>query len=528
MDNKIALSYLVKLRDPHNKDLLGLSKQIWDYLQSKKITITAEYRPGHLNVTADWESHSFQDKSDWKLSPEVFAKNCWKLGTPSIDLFASRMSHQLPAYMDWKPNPGSQAINTMYQSWTKMFPYAFPSFSLIPRVLSKLRKEGTTMILVAPAWQSQAWYSVLLSMCIHNPFLVLHRKDLLLDPLGRPHPLVVNQTLRLAAWMFFEKSLASKGISDKAAKLISDSRRGSSISSYELAWRQWAGWCGKREVDPFQCPLKFILDYLPDLFGKGLEYRTINVHRSAISAYNVPLHGSPIGWSPLICSLLSGVFNLRPPQPRYPFIWDVEKVLCYLKSLPAHKNLSNKELTLKLTMMLALSATFRCSEISYLNIHFMAKTEGKYIFSFNKLTRVCCRSKSEPTLNFHEFEQDKSLCIVSLLDTYIEGSKPWKQDQQKGQLLLSFVKPHKEVLKSTISGWIKEILKQSGINVEHFKAHATRSASSSKAQMSGLPVEQILKIGNWSSKSTWQKFYNKNIEKDKIFEQAVLENVGTL
>ena len=100
MDNKIALSYLVKMGGTHNKDLLGLSKQIWDYLQSKKITITAEYLPGHLNVTADWESRNFQDKSDWKLSPVVFAKICQKLGTASIDLFASRMSHQLPLYME--------------------------------------------------------------------------------------------------------------------------------------------------------------------------------------------------------------------------------------------------------------------------------------------------------------------------------------------------------------------------------------------------------------------------------------------
>ena len=88
--------------------------------------------------------------------------------------------------------------------------------------------------------------------------------------------------------------------------------------------------------------------------------------------------------------------------------------------------------------MLALTATSRCSEISYLNINFMAKAEEKYIFSFNKLTKVCHRSKSQPTLSFHEFEQDKSLRVVSLLDTCIERSKPWRQDQQKGQLLLSF------------------------------------------------------------------------------------------
>ena len=232
-----------------------------------------------------------------------------------------------------------------------------------------------------------------------------------------------------------------------------------------------------------------------DLFEKGLAYRTINAHRSAISAYHEPLHGYPIGRSPLVFSLLSGVFNLGPPQRKNPFIWDVDKVLCYLNSLRAHKNLLDKELTLKLTIMLALTATSRCSEISYLNINFMAKTEEKYIFSFNKLTKVCRRSKSQPTLSFHEFEQDKSLCVVSLLDTYIERSKPWRQDQLKGQLLLSFVKPHNETVKSTISGWIKEVLKQSGINVEHFKAYSTRSASSSKAQMSGLPLSRFLKEG---------------------------------
>ena len=60
-------------------------------------------------------------------------------------------------------------------------------------------------------------------------------------------------------------------------------------------------------------------------------------------------------------------------------------------------------------MMLALTATSQCSEISCLNINFMAQTEGKYIFSFNKLTKVCRRRKSQPTLSFHEFEKDKYL-----------------------------------------------------------------------------------------------------------------------
>ena len=188
-----------------------------------------------------------------------------------------------------------------------------------------------------------------------------------------------------------------------------------------------------------------------------------------------------------------------------------------MKSLPADKDLSDKEFTLKLAMMLALTLTSRYPEISYSNINFTVKTEGKYIFSFNKLTKVCCRSKSQPTLTFQEFEQDKSLCCFSV--RYLYRGRTGKK---------SFVKPHNEVVNSTILGCMKEVLKQSAINAEHFKARSTRSASSSKAQMSRPPVEQIFKRGNWSTKFIWQKFYNKNIEVHKTFGQAVLENVGTL
>ena len=63
MDNKVALSYLVRWGNL-NDDLLSLSKQIWDYLLSKKIAVIAEYLLGNLNVTADWESWNFQDDSD--------------------------------------------------------------------------------------------------------------------------------------------------------------------------------------------------------------------------------------------------------------------------------------------------------------------------------------------------------------------------------------------------------------------------------------------------------------------------------
>ena len=58
------------------------------------------------------------------------------------------------------------------------------------------------------------------------------------------------------------------------------------------------------------------------LFNYGNEYRTINLHRSAISAFYEYVDALPIGKQSRICSLVSGVLNLRPLKPRYMFVWD--------------------------------------------------------------------------------------------------------------------------------------------------------------------------------------------------------------
>ena len=88
-----------------------------------------------------------------------------------------------------------------------------------------------------------------------------------------------------------------------------------------------------------------ILDF-PFKFGN--EYRTINLHRSSISVFHEYIDGSPVGKHLRICSVVSSVFNLRPPKPRYMFVSDVKQVLDFVKeNFGDNSQLSNKELTIK-------------------------------------------------------------------------------------------------------------------------------------------------------------------------------------
>ena len=99
---------------------------------------------------------------------------------------------------------------------------------------------------------------------------------------------------------------------------------------------------------------------------KDRKYNTIAGYRLAISAFHNPIDGCKVGDHPRESALVKGIFNLKPPKSRYPFICDMDQVLNYLNSLTVGSNLKNS--TYKLVMLLALTAAARASEITHLEI----------------------------------------------------------------------------------------------------------------------------------------------------------------
>ena len=151
MDNMVALSHLMKMRGTQIQEFVTISKKIWNYLLLHKITITVQYLTGVLNVEADRESRDLEDSNEWKLDTQVFKKIRLAHGTPDIDLFGSRVSHQIPQYMPWKLDPFSKVRDAFHISWNQICPYAFPPFALIGRVLQKVQQVQASMILITPA-----------------------------------------------------------------------------------------------------------------------------------------------------------------------------------------------------------------------------------------------------------------------------------------------------------------------------------------------------------------------------------------
>ena len=109
---------------------------------------------------------------------------------PWVDLFASRLNHQVDTFVSWKPEPQAWAVDVFSLNWKDMF-YAFPPFSVLGRVLSKIKMEQASAILVLPLCPTQPWFTVMMDLLVDHPWLVKPNPNNLLNK-GNPlllHPL---------------------------------------------------------------------------------------------------------------------------------------------------------------------------------------------------------------------------------------------------------------------------------------------------------------------------------------------------
>ena len=165
---------------------------------------------------------------------------------------------------------------------------------------------------------------------------------------------------------------------------------------------------------------------MAELCEKGLEYRTIGTQRSAINVFHDPIENIRVGSHPRISVLMSGVFNMKPPQPKYPFIWDVETVLDFLRKLRGNDFLSEKLLTLNVSMVPSFLSASRVLEITNLRVDYLTKHSCVYTFAIPHLTKTCQRGKKpHHNLKLYNFPSDSKLCVWKAIDSDIERRNVW-------------------------------------------------------------------------------------------------------
>ena len=113
------------------------------------------------------------------------------------------------------------------------------------------------------------------------------------------------------------------------------------------------------------------------------------------------------------------------------------------------------------------------------------------------------------------------VCPVEALKKYERRSRTFRSPGGSNPLFISVRKPHAPVKPCTIGRWLKGTMVASGINTSVFSAHSTRGAATSKAKAAGVSTQDILRAANWSSESTFCRYYHRPTS-STVFSRGVL------
>ena len=105
------------------EELVQLTRDLWMWCLERNIHIHVHHLLGNLNIVADRESRSIQDRSDWKLDMNIFKR----IDKTFSRLFSSRLTHQCHRYFSWQPDPFTKAADAILQDWSALRGFANPT-----------------------------------------------------------------------------------------------------------------------------------------------------------------------------------------------------------------------------------------------------------------------------------------------------------------------------------------------------------------------------------------------------------------
>ena len=182
-DNATAIHCINKMRTSHSMACHHQILKIWEWAIIHKNCLLAAHIPEKLNTVADKESRSNQVDTKWMLQSKflnlALEQLCFK---PEIDLFAGNVNTQFGKYAAFRLDLGALYIDAFSIDWSDLKFYIFPSISVRPRVLSKVKQDSAEGIIVVPFWPTQVWYPTMLKMLVSTPSLLSSKKSLLVHP----------------------------------------------------------------------------------------------------------------------------------------------------------------------------------------------------------------------------------------------------------------------------------------------------------------------------------------------------------
>ncbi len=208
-----------------------------------------------------------------------------------------------------------------------------------------------------------------------------------------------------------------------------------------------ASWCSDHQLDPVNCPVGTVLEFLQDRFTARLTPSTLKVYVAAISAYHIPLGGMSMGNDP---PGISCTWNFHLAWLKHFFILDQ---VTFLKSLLMWRG------------------------------------------------RLCCKPSFLPLFKMRTRKGTICFFCFFCLDAYVHRAALWRKNEQ---LFICFGPPNQgsPASKQRMSKWVIEAISLAYESAGQpspmaVRSHSTRSMDASKVRISMLDIRSYSPRGLW-------------------------------
>ena len=305
-------------------------------------------------------------------------------------------------------------------------------------------------------------------------------------------------------------SIITKNWSREDHSLIQKAWRTSSLKTYRAPWNTWVTRCEVLGLNPNKPDAASVAQHLSFLHSvKKLSPSTIKLHKSVIVTFADPNNRDSITNSPIVKQIIKAIELSKPPSSKKQ-IWDVKYLISWLENISIQED-SIFQISRHLVLLLLLASGRRIHDLTLLRIdeNSMVIDESSVTFWPEFGSKTDSHSYRQSAWKLLQVP-NRNLDPVLWTRIYLNVSKS-RRNAGGNQIQSLFITSRGRVApasKAVIAGWIKTAFSELNIN---FSPGSIRSAVASSRKDSNVPIDIILRNGNWRSDKNVIKHYFKEI-----------------
>ena len=195
----------------------------------------------------------------------------------------------------------------------------------------------------------------------------------------------------------------------------------------------------------------------------------------------------------LVTRFVKDVFERRPSLPRYKEIWDINSVLKVLATWNLGVDVSLRDMSWQLTMLLALLSSQRVQTLKALTLTSMTLIANNCVFTIETPLTTTRPGQHLGRSEFLAYGPDRNMCVVQHLQAYIDGTSHLRGETD--QFLIEYLK---QACVKCIARWPKQEL-----TLVYIK-HIAQEQPPHQLQRGNRSLLTLL--------STFARFYDKPIQ----------------